>query len=580
LADNQNNASNASPSYKVKANGTAIPIEYNLVSLVIFNEINKLASARLIFLDGDASKNDFPLSNKPDFLPGSAIQIEVGYKGQDVIVFKGIVIKSSIKLTNNKTSFLVADCKHDTVKLTKVRKSKIFLQQKDSDIFSTLAQAKSITLDVDDTKVQHEEMVQFNCSDWDFIITRAEANGLLVWADEDKLAIKKPSLASKGVMELKFGNNLLEFDAEMDGRFQFDTVKATGWDPSSQAVKETQGSAPSGLQSQGNVSTSTLSSKTGDADVTMVHGAFVNETELRSWADAQQLKNTLSKIRGRAKCQGSSDLKPGVNVTLAGMGDRFNGTAFISGVRHEINQGNWFTDVEFGLSPKTFIKEHDVNDWPASGIIPAVSGLQVGVVTTLEQDPLSEDRVQVKIPMTDASSDGVWARQAMSDAGNARGCFFRPEVGDEVILGFINDDPRHPVILGMLNSSSFPAVLTPKNTNHEKGIVTREKLKLWFNDEKKIIEIVTPGGNSVTLDDDAKKIILKDQNSNEITMSADGIVIKSSKDIKLDAASGKVSISANELEAKANSSAKVSGASAEVSASGTTTVKGATVQIN
>jgi Rhs element Vgr protein len=381
-------------------------------------------------------------------------------------------------------------------------------------------------------------------------------------------------------MELKFGNNLLEFDAEMDGRFQFDTVKATGWDPGSQAVKETEGSAPSGLQSQGNVTTSTLASKTGDADVTMVHGAFVNETELRSWADAQQLKNTLSKIRGRAKCQGSADLKPGVNVTLAGMGDRFNGTAFISGVRHEINQGNWFTDVEFGLSPKTFIKEHDVNEWPASGIIPAVSGLQVGVVTTLEDDPLSEDRVQVKIPMTDASSDGVWARQAMLDAGDGRGSFFRPEVGDEVILGFINDDPRHPVILGMLNSSGLPAVMTAKNTNHEKGIVTREKLKLWFNDEKKIIEIVTPGGNSVTLDDDGKTIILKDQNSNEITMSADGIVIKSAKDITLDAASGKVGISANELEAKANSSAKVSGASAEVSASGTTTVKGSMVQIN
>ena len=580
MADDQNNASNASPSYKVKADGTAIPIEYNLVSMVIFNEINKLASARLIFLDGDASKNDFPLSNKPDFLPGSAIQIEVGYKGEDVVVFKGMVIKASIKLNNNKTTFLVADCKHDAVKLTKARKSKIFLQQKDSDVFSSLAQAKSITLDADDTTVEHEEMVQFNCSDWDFMITRAEANGLLVWADEDKLVIKKPALSSQGVMELKFGNNLLEFDAEIDGRFQFDTVKATGWDPASQAVKETQGSAPSGLQSQGNVTTSTLASKTGDADVTMVHGAFVNETELRSWADAQQLKNTLSKIRGRAKCQGSSDLKPGVNVTLAGMGDRFNGTAFISGVRHEINQGNWFTDVEFGLSPRSFVKEHDVNEWPASGIIPAVSGLQVGVVTTLEEDPLSEDRVQVKIPMTDASSDGVWARQALLDAGKERGSFFRPEVGDEVILGFINDDPRHPVILGMLNSSALPAVMTAKNTNHEKGIVTREKLKLWFNDEKKIIEIVTPGKNSVTLDDDAKKIILKDQNSNEITMSSDGIVIKSSKDIKLDAASGKVAISAKELEAKASSSAKVSGASAEVSSSGTTTVKGSTVQIN
>ncbi|HEX7844753.1 MAG TPA: phage baseplate assembly protein V, partial [Chitinophagaceae bacterium] len=218
--------------------------------------------------------------------------------------------------------------------------------------------------------------------------------------------------------------------------------------------------------------------------------------------------------------------------------------------------------------------------WPASGIIPAVSGLQVGVVTQIENDPLSEDRVLVKIPMADAEADGVWARQALLDAGKERGSFFRPEVGDEVILGFINDDPRHPVILGMLNSSALPAIMPAKNVNHEKGFVTREKLTLWFNDEKKIIKIATPGKNSLTLDDDAGKIILKDQHNNEITMSEEGIMIKSAKDIKLEAASGKLALSSNELEAKANSSAKISGSSAEMSASGTTTVKGSMVQIN
>jgi uncharacterized protein involved in type VI secretion and phage assembly len=136
-------------------------------------------------------------------------------------------------------------------------------------------------------------------------------------------------------------------------------------------------------------------------------------------------------------------------------------------------------------------------------------------------------------------------------------------------------------LLGMLNSSSKPAVLQAKDTNHEKGFVTREKMKLWFNDEKKIIEIATPAGNSIQLDEDGKKIAIKDQNGNEITMSKDGITIKSIKDMTLDAASGKITINGKEVEATGSTTAKLKGnSSAEISSSGSTTVKGSTVMIN
>ena len=43
------------------------------------------------------------------------------------------------------------------------------------------------------------------------------------------------------------------------------------------------------------------------------------------------------------------------------------------------------------------------------------------------------------------------------------------QVGDEVLMGFINDDPNDPIILGMLNSSAKPAPLQGSDENHEKG---------------------------------------------------------------------------------------------------------------
>ncbi|MBL7750898.1 MAG: hypothetical protein JNN29_05915, partial [Chitinophagaceae bacterium] len=121
-ASEQNTASQSSPTFKVIVNGNAIPQEYNLVSMMILHEVNRLSTARLIFLDGEASKNDFPLSNKPDFLPGATVKIEAGYNGENEDVFQGIVIRQSVKLNNNKSSFLIVECRHKAVTMTKVRK--------------------------------------------------------------------------------------------------------------------------------------------------------------------------------------------------------------------------------------------------------------------------------------------------------------------------------------------------------------------------------------------------------------------------------------------------------------------------
>src|SRR6185437_373730 len=95
-----------------------------------------------------------------------------------------------------------------------------------------------------------------------------------------------------------------------------------------------------------------------------------------------------------------------------------------------------------------------------------------------------------------------------------RGTFFRPEIGDEVVVGFLSEDPRHPVVLGMLHSSAKPAPESAKDANDRKGYVSREKMQLIIDDKKKSIVCGTPAGNTMTLSEDDKGITLKDQNGN------------------------------------------------------------------
>jgi hypothetical protein len=52
-------------------------------------------------------------------------------------------------------------------------------------------------------------------------------------------------------------------------------------------------------------------------------------------------------VRGRVKFQGA-DVTVGNRIILAGVGVRFNGPAPVSGMRHEIANGNWLTEAVFG----------------------------------------------------------------------------------------------------------------------------------------------------------------------------------------------------------------------------------------
>ena len=248
----------------------------------------------------------------------------------------------------------------------------------------------------------------------------------------------------------------------------------------------------------------------------------------------------------------------------------------------------WETQIQFGLHPDRYAYQHTaVLDAPSSGLVGAIHGLQGGVAVKLENDPDGQDRILVKIPVIDNNAQGIWTRVASLDAGSDRGAFFRPEIGDEVIIGFINDDPRDAVILGMLNSSNKPAPITAKDANDEKGFTTRSKMHLSFNDQTKTIKIDTPAGNSITLDEQGTKIEIVDQNKNKVTMQSSGISVESPLQIDIKAgtvlalsAGTSLSISAPSLSVKADADVSISGATAKLSAQGPTEITGLPVKIN
>jgi Rhs element Vgr protein len=576
-------------------NGAQLDGAIQIVSATVVKAVNKIPHARIVVLDGDMPGKDFPVSNADSFKPGAKIKINAGYGSDDATIFQGVVVRHSVKISGDNYSRLVVECKDQAVKLTIGRKNGNYTDTTDSDIIGKLIGNAGIAKDVDATSKQYKELVQYYCTDWDFILSRAEANGFLVIADAGKVSVKAPDTGTAPPLKVTYGEDLMEFHADLDAENQFTSVKGTSWDMKTQAVVEAEQS-PQTLNNQGDLTSADLAAVVGLASYRLQTSAPVDKDVLTAWAKGRQIKSGLARIRGCMKFQGSSLAKAGTQIELSGVGNRFNGNVFVTSVHHEITDGNWLTEAEFGLSPDWFAEQRDLVAPSAAGLLPGVDGLLIGVVTKLDADPEGENKIQVKVPVLQAETEGVWARLASFYGSDGIGAFFIPEIGDEVVLGYFNNDPSHPVILGSLYSSKRkpPYALTAEN--NVKAIVTRSKLKVEFEDKDKIITIITPGNNKVVISDKDKSILIQDQNNNKIELKPDGIVIDSAKDITI-SAKGKITIDAMQsIGITAKQDVKTSGlnvsseaqvgftakgnATAELSASGQTTVKGAMVMIN
>ncbi len=134
------------------------------------------------------------------------------------------------------------------------------------------------------------------------------------------------------------------------------------------------------------------------------HGGHSNDAEMQAWANARLLKDRLSRTCGRVQFQGYNLIKPGQIVMLRGFGQRFDGPVYVAAVHQEFLEAGWLTEIEFGLSPKWFAEIVRTEAPRVVSMLPPVSGLQIGFVTQIENDPDGMSRIRVRIPVLDAES--------------------------------------------------------------------------------------------------------------------------------------------------------------------------------
>jgi phage baseplate assembly protein V len=145
-------------------------------------------------------------------------------------------------------------------------------------------------------------------------------------------------------------------------------------------------------------------------------------------------------------------------------------------------------------------------------------GVEEGIVTSVAQEISKEGRIMVKLVRRDDQTE-LECRMCNSYAGNNYGFFFVPEVGDEVLVAFIQGDMRLPIILGGLyNGKDKPPAEHPRV----------RRLQSVNGHRISFIDATESHGSKGAL-------VIEDAHGNVITMSNGKIVMKSVAVLEIDA---------------------------------------------
>ena len=587
-------------SSQIKINGQLLDSNFEINKIVTFKEINKLSRARIQILGGDYTKNTFNESENKIFDPGNEVEIKFGYDQKLTVIFEGIILKHSISIKEGfikkkSKSLLVIDCVDKAVMLKNSFTTKVFREKADDQIINSLINnIPGLSCKIDSTNYQHSVLPKYNINDWNFILQRSKLNGLLVLNSNNKVVIKDPSVSNiSPKVTVNNGTGTINFEAHLDSNNQFNSITLGSQDTYNDETFLKVGTNQNGVVTNELNSAKEISKKSSPDDLEINIPYDVDSNELKVLADSLTKISRLQRISGSVKFKGVLDIDLDTVIALSGFGNRFDGNVYVSHVSHEIEEGKIFTEVEFGLR-EDFFNQNVIFD--KKNLTNNISGLYIGQVIQIDNDPENQNRIKVQIPALNDVGDGIWAKLTHFYTGENNGIFFIPETGTQVVISFIANDSRNPVILGCLYTNSKKPYESINENNNLKCFMTKSNLKIEFKEDEKEISISTPSGNKIFLNEENKEISIQDQNNNSIKTSSSGIDIQSGKNINISSggtikisAKGKFNISSNAdvdikgLNISQKADAKLSAnatSNLEFNSSGIAVLKGSIVQIN
>jgi len=473
-----------------------------------------------------------------------------------------------------------------------------------SDIVKKVAGRAGVAVKAEASGPVLEHVTQDGVSDWEFLRRLATETGAVLSMTDDKLEFVKATPATEAPagrasprsnpLVLEPTLNLVSLRGTLTSNGQVPTVEVRGWDPA-QKRAVVAGKSATTLSASLTATPVSLAQKFDSppyvASIPSITQQRVATAAAASLSD--HVAGGFAELEGVAR--GNPKLRAGTAVQLTGVGEAFAGRYVLSSTRHDFSAEQGYL-TSFVVSNTSERSLYGTTSGAQRNGRPKISGVVPALVTNI-QDPEKLGRVKVKMPWLDEAFESTWARPVLPGAGAGRGMVVLPEVNDEVLVAFGQDDFQNPYILGGLyNGKDKP---DKPWADHIDGGAGKIKRRAWASRKGMCVEFFdtdgqekvqvtsNSGAQRITLLQTTKGIEIVSEGPIEIT-AKQGVNVTAKQDVKVTTGTGNVEIKGMNVKVEATTNLELKGAqvkltgqaTTEVSSSGVTTVRGSLVKIN
>src|SRR5689334_2811736 len=222
----------ARPAFAITVNGQALPVAVALsITRVSVDEDAGLPGMFALELPGGDSSKDTDWIDDDTFANGTPVYFRMGYGDVLTTLISAEITGLEPSFSRGNWPALVVRGHDRRHRLLRGRKTRSFVQQKDSDIASAMASEAGLTPQVTDSQVVHDYVLQANQTNMEFLQERAMRIEYEVVVDGKTLLFRPVQNDQGEVLTLTPNDDLLQFRPRLSTMRQLDTIELRGWSP-------------------------------------------------------------------------------------------------------------------------------------------------------------------------------------------------------------------------------------------------------------------------------------------------------------------------------------------------------------
>ena len=340
------------PTYKVRVNGRDLrtdlavavsqveaDLSLDMAGTFSFTVVNSYDNKTKEFKTGLGSE----LLEETNF--GAEVEIDIGYGSSPPLLISGVISNITTNFPQDGAPELIISGKDHFFPLTLGKKTQSWSNVRDSDVVRRIASEHNLDPQLQLTDEVHKQIEQNQESDLAFIGKLARRNHFDYFIVGRQLFFQRPSDTGDGVVQLNWGTSLLSFSPQANLSGQFSRVEVRGWDPKQK--KAIVGVANAGQESGRDAGRRSgpqqVAATVKETPVFHVRQPVLTQAEANIYAKALLDDCAKKHLTGDGESIGFPELRPGRNVVVTGLGQRFSKTYYVEKAKHRADVSGYRT---------------------------------------------------------------------------------------------------------------------------------------------------------------------------------------------------------------------------------------------